>query len=141
MAVDLRDELFSQWHHVWKCRPHHGVKVDRLPWIVLQNPPISSGYKLLGAESCSPSGNLPLTVSIGFTGCYGGDPSTWSKGKGDVTHAGHRFFSHFQTHTHTHTGTCARACAHTHTHSLDAQKKNLGMFFRFLQEAHGSHKL
>lgn len=36
LAVDLHDELFSQRHCVWKWRPPHGVKMDGLPWMVLQ---------------------------------------------------------------------------------------------------------
>lgn len=90
----------------------------------------------MGAEGCGSLGNLPLPVSTGCTGCHGADPGAWAKGKGDVTHMVHRGFFTFK-HTYTHRHVCS--CAHTHTH-LDAQKKNLWMFFGFLQETHGSHK-
>lgn len=63
----------------------------------------------------------------------------WYMVKGDVIHTVHHEFFHFQTHTHK--SMCSGMCTHTHKHTcLGAQKENLWMFFRFLQEIHGSHK-
>lgn len=58
----------SQRHHMWKWRPPRSGDMDRLPWMVLQTPPVSSGQKFLGPGGYSPLGNLHPLGALGATG-------------------------------------------------------------------------
>lgn len=89
--------------------------------------------KTIGRGGLQPTGKPALDLPQGSLGATG---VALIYGKGDVTQAGHGFFSLSQTPVR------VLMHAHTRTHTrLDAQMKNVWTFFRRLQETHSSRKL